>query len=239
VLKGHESGVELIVGRTVTLLEAWVFRVLALATLEHSSEVESWEDTVVGNNMVFPVGLEVIEVLETSSIGVTKEEGQESVSIINGIELLSFHKVFQVVLDYWFLVNSSSLGSCSVNINTITEGENILIFLVLKSEGVNTDHTSLVGKSGVNQFLLGFTGGVNNSWEEVLFNSFSSIDISEYCDFLSEGIILNFNHLITKVDINTSLVAFVEDNLIGVRELVDFLVRGPELDSSVFSSSSL
>jgi hypothetical protein len=102
-------------------------------------------------------------VLETSSIGVTKEEGQESVSIINGIELLSFHKVFQVVLDYWFLVNSSSLGSCSVNINTITEGENILIFLVLKSEGVNTDHTSLVGKSGVNQFLLGFTGGVNNS----------------------------------------------------------------------------
>jgi hypothetical protein len=239
VLEGHGSGVELVVGRPVALFEAGVLLVLALAALEHPAEVEPGEDAVVGHDVVLPVGLEVVVVLEAGGVGVAQEEREEGVAIIDGVEFLAVHEVLQVMLYYWFLVDSSSLSSSGVNINTITKGKNVIVFFVLKGIWVNTDHTSFVGKTCINQFLLGLAGGVNDSREEVLFNSFSGIDISEYCNLLSMGIMLNFNHFLTEVDVNISLATFFENNIVSVGELVDFLVRGPELDSSVFSRSSL
>ena len=71
VLEGHVSRVEVVVGGTVSLLEAGVCLVSTKSALHHSSEVNFGEDTVVGHEMVSEVGLEVVVVGETGGIGVT------------------------------------------------------------------------------------------------------------------------------------------------------------------------
>ena len=71
VLERHVSGVEMVVRRTVGLLEAGVFLVRSLLALQHPAEVKPREDAVVRHNVVHRVGLEVVEVLEASSVGVS------------------------------------------------------------------------------------------------------------------------------------------------------------------------
>ena len=61
----------MVVWGTVVLLEACILLRCSLARFQHSSEVESREDTVVGHHVVFPVRFVVIVVLEGSGIGVT------------------------------------------------------------------------------------------------------------------------------------------------------------------------
>jgi predicted DNA-binding transcriptional regulator AlpA len=46
---------------------------------------------------------------------------------------------------------------------------------------------------------------------------------------------VNLNHFPAKHNINSSLVAFVESNLVGIRESINLLVRGPVLYSSIGS----
>ena len=66
------------------------------------------------------------------------------------------------MLDYWFLVDSSSLSSGSVSINAITEGKNVFVLLVLKSVRINSDQALIVGQTSINQLLLRFASRVDD-----------------------------------------------------------------------------
>ena len=66
------------------------------------------------------------------------------------------------MLDYWFLVDSSSLSSGGVSINAITEGKDVFVLLVLKSVRINSDQTLIVGQTSINQLLLRFASRVND-----------------------------------------------------------------------------
>lgn len=131
VLERHVSGVEMVVRGTVGLLEAGVFLVRSLLTLQHPAEVKPREDAVVRHNVVHRVGLEVVEVLEASGVGVSEEERHEGVPVVDGIEILAFHELFNVVFDNRFLVHGSCLGPGSVNINAVAKGKDVLVSLVL------------------------------------------------------------------------------------------------------------
>jgi hypothetical protein len=58
------------------------------------------------------------------------------------------------------------------------------------------------------------------------------IDIAEDSNFLVKLVFLDFNHLPTEEDVNAALVALVEGDFISVWELIDFLVRRVELETS-------
>ena len=66
------------------------------------------------------------------------------------------------MLDYWFLVDSSSLSSGGVSINAITEGKNVFVLLVLKSVRINSDQALIVGQTSINQLLLRFASRVDD-----------------------------------------------------------------------------
>lgn len=77
----------------------------------------------------------------------TKIERHVGVTIINSIQFLTIHELLEIVLDDWSLMDGSCLGSCNVSSNTITESENIIESLVLKSVWVNVDNSFIIGYS--------------------------------------------------------------------------------------------
>lgn len=68
VFNRQVSGVKLIVGGTMSFLEAGEFLTHLHLRLHLSAEVPSGEDSVVGNPMVHGSGLVVVQVLEVSGI---------------------------------------------------------------------------------------------------------------------------------------------------------------------------
>ena len=58
------------------------------------------------------------------------------------------------------------------------------------------------------------------------------VDIAEDSNFLVKLVFLDFDHLPTEENVNPALVALVEGDFISVWELVDFLVRRVELETS-------
>ena len=58
------------------------------------------------------------------------------------------------------------------------------------------------------------------------------VDIAEDSNFLVKLVFLDFDHLPTEEDVNAALVALVEGDFISVWELVDFLIRRVELETS-------
>ena len=58
------------------------------------------------------------------------------------------------------------------------------------------------------------------------------VNIAEDSNFLVKLVFLDFDHLPTEEDVNAALVALVEGDFISVWELVDFLVRRVELETS-------
>ena len=80
---------------------------------------------------------------------------------------------------------------------------------------------------------------VDASGREWLLHDTSIVNVLEGSDLLSVGVLADLDHLPAEADINSSLVALVKSNLVGVWELVDLLVWGEVLDSSVGGGSSL
>jgi len=81
----------------------------------------------------------VPQMLEVSGVGVREIEWHVSVSIINGIALLSFQKLFHVMFHDWALSMGSILGSSGFSLDAISESEDVFESGVLKSVWVNID----------------------------------------------------------------------------------------------------
>ncbi len=93
VLEGSISGAELVVWRAITLLEAGVFVSHTHLSLHHTSEVPSSWETVMGYDVVHGCWLVVVVVLETGSVGVPEEEWHEGVSVVDGVEFVTFKEL--------------------------------------------------------------------------------------------------------------------------------------------------
>ena len=123
--------------------------------------------------MVHRVGLVVMQVLEVRGIRVAKIEGHESVTIIDSVEFLAFHELFNILLHNGSLMNGGSLSSCGVNTNAVAESKDVFKALVLKSVWVHIDNTLAISNLRIKKLLVRLSGRVNYSCEEVLLNHIS------------------------------------------------------------------
>jgi hypothetical protein len=176
-------------------------------------------------------GFVVPGVLEAGGVRVGEVEWPVSVTIIDSIQFLTFHD--------WALSVSGMLGSSGFSSNSITKSEDVLESRVLESVWVDIDKTSAVDNVSIDEFSMGFTWWVNISMSEWFFKDSSSINISESGNLFIELISVNLKHFPSEHNIDSSLVAFIKSDLVGIWESEDFLVWSPVLNSSTGSRSSL
>lgn len=179
------SLVPLVVRGTVSFFEAGELLAHLHLAFKNSSEVPSGEETVVGNEMVGCGRLVVVQVGEAGSVGMTKDEGHEGVSVVDSIQFLTFHELLNVLFHNWDLSSNSGLGSGSVNTDAITESKNVFESLVLESVWVNIDNTFTGSNTRLKKLLVGSGGRVDACGEEILFNDLASVNASEGGDLLA------------------------------------------------------
>jgi hypothetical protein len=80
---------------------------------------------------------------------------------------------------------------------------------------------------------------VNVGMEEWLFENFRGINVLEGSNLFSLSVNVNLEHFPSEHNINSSLMALFKSDLISIRELENFFVWSPVLDSSIGSGSSL
>ena len=170
VLEGHIARSKVVVGGTVALLEVGELLAHSHLALHLAAEIPSREQAVVRNAMIHSMGLVVMKMLEVRGIRVTKIEWHIGVTIIDSIQVTALHELLNIVLDDRGLVDSSSLGSSSIDSDAITESKDVLEALVLKSVGVNINDTLTVSDIGFSELLMRLAGRVDHSSKEVLLN---------------------------------------------------------------------
>ena len=233
------SWVEVLIWRSVSLLERGVVDTLGKVGLHLSSEVPLGEEAIGWNPMVVLCWLIAPGVLEAGGVGVREVEWHIGESIIDGVAFLTLHELLQVVLDNWALGVGSMLSSSDLSLDAITEGEDVLESGMLKSVWVHINKSGVVSDSTIQKSLVWHGSWVDASGAEWLLHDASIINVLEGGDLLSVGVLADLDHLPAEADIDTSLVALVKSNLVGVSELEDLLVWGEVLNSSVGSGSSL
>ena len=187
---------------------------------------------MVGNEVVPGGGLIIVQVREASRLGHRQIKREERVAVVDGIHLLAVQVLQNVVLDHWVLSLRSVVGSSQLTSNTVTERKDVFITLMLESVFVDIDESERVTKARVHDQILRLAGWVDASGEERLLDDLSRVDIAEDCDFLLVLVLLNLEHFPAEADINAALVALVQGDFVGVRELVDLLVGGVILNAS-------
>ena len=171
VLKRSPSRSKVVVRRTMSLFEAREFLSHLHLGLHHSSEVPSREDAIVGNGVIQSMRLVIVQVLEVASIRVAKVEGKEGVSVIDSVQFLAIHELLNILLDNRSLVYSSSLGSSCVDSNAISEGEDVLITLVLEGVGIDINDTFGICDARGDKLLVGLARRVDHTCEEILLDN--------------------------------------------------------------------
>jgi hypothetical protein len=239
VLQWVVSWVEVLIWRSVSLLERCVGDTLGKVGLHLSSEVPLGKEAIGWNPMVVLSGLISPGVLEAGGVRVREVEWHISESIIDGIALLTLEELLQVVLDNWALSVGSMLSSSDLSLDAVTEGKDVLESGMLKSVWVHVNKSGMISDSTIQKSLVWDGSWVDASGREWLLHDASIINILEGGDLLSMGVLADLDHLPAEADIDASLVALVKSDLVGVWELVDLLIWGEVLDSSVGGGSSL
>ena len=136
-----------VVRGSLVLAVARVIFCLTLEVLVHASEVLLAEDAVMGNEVVPSSGLVVVRVREASRLGHGKVQREESVSIVNGVHLLTVQVFEHIVLDDRVLCLSSGVGPGQLTTDAVAKGKNVFITLVLQSVFVDIDETVGISKA--------------------------------------------------------------------------------------------
>ena len=207
--------------------------------LHLSSEVPLGEEAIGWDPMVVLCWLIAPSVLEAGGVRVREVEWHIGESIIHSVALFALEELLQVVLDNWALGVGSMLSSSDLSLDAVTEGEDVLESGVLESVWVHIHKSRVISDSTIQKGLVWHGSWVDASGHEWLLHNGSIIDVLEGSDLLSVGVLADLDHLPAEADIDASLVALVESDLVGIWELVDLLVWGEVLDSSVGGRSSL
>merc|ERR1719246_51460 len=118
-------------GRSVVLVHGAVRFGLPCSRAQHHREVDAGEHSVVGNHVVPGVGLVVVLVCEAGRVRVSQPQRPPSVSVVDGVAIFSLHELKEVILNDGSLVHSSGLSAGSFATDAVTEGKNVLVFVVL------------------------------------------------------------------------------------------------------------
>ena len=136
-----------VVRGSLVLSVARVIFCLTLEVLVHASKVLLAEDAVMGHEVVPSSGLVVVRVREASRLGHGKVQREESVSIVNGVHLLTVQVFEHIVLDDRVLCLSSGVGPGQLTTDAVAKGKNVFITLVLQSVFVDIDETVGISKA--------------------------------------------------------------------------------------------
>lgn len=110
---------------------------------------------------------------------------------------------------------------------------------MLESVFVDINSTLGVSETGVSEELSRLGGRVDASGGESLLDDLVSVNVLHDSNLLTVFVLLDLKHFPAEHHIDASLVALFEGDLVGVWELVDRLVGGPVLDSSVGGGAAL
>ena len=152
------------------------------------------------------------------------------VTIINSIANLAIKELVEVVFNHWALGDGGVLGSSCLSLDSISPSENVLESFVLKSVGVDIDHTSVVGNTSFDKLGMRNRIRVDVGMVERMLNCLTTFNVFESSDFLSNLILVDLDHFPAELDINSTFEALIESNLICIRELEDLTVGGPVLN---------
>ena len=239
VLKWIVRWVEVLVWWTMGLLERSVVHSLRKVSFHLSSEVPLREKPVRWNPVVVLCWLVVPQVLEASSVGVRQVEWHVRESIIDSVALRARQELLDIVLDNWALSVGCVLGSSCLSLDAVSEGEDVLESGVLQSVWVHVHQPTVVGDAAVQQGLVWHRRWVDAGGEEWLLHDASIVNVLEGSNLLSVLVLSNLEHFPAEADIDASLVALVEGDLVGIAELVDLLVWSKVLDSGTGRGSTL
>jgi len=190
--------------------------------------------------MVSRCGLEVVQVRESSAVRVTEVHGHVRESIVDGVAVSSTEVAQNVVFHNGRLSHSSSVGTGSLSTDAISEGEDVLVVLVLHGVFVNINTTVRITKvRDVRKEFVGSGRRVNHGREERFLDDFVSVNVSEDSDFLTGFSSLDFGHFPSEHNINVTLSALVKSNLISISEFIDVLVGSPVLHASRVGGTSV
>ena len=199
--------------------------------------VQARQRTVVHGEVVGRGWLEVVQMGEAGRLEGSEVEDLLGESVVDTVWLLSVDPSEDVVLDDWGLLDDGAHGSGGLARDAVTEGEDVLEPLVLQSVSVDINQTSLVSDAGVLEPLPWSASWVHGGGGEVLLNSGAGVDVSESGGLDTVGILLDRGHLPSEVDLNASLLALIEDNLVGVWEWHDGLVWSDVHDAGSLGNS--
>lgn len=228
-----------IVGWTKVLFKSCILSCHFYSALYISVKVESWENTVIWNHVILPMRFIVVIMLEWGHILSSKPKGNEWVSIIDGIQILSMQKSLDIVFDDSTLGESSIVRWGCWNICAWSKGKNIFVFSWLKSVRVNINETISIDKWSSRNFFLWFWWRLSNKLIEILLNGFSSINVSKNTPIFSLRSLRDFKKFPTKVYFNVSLSALVKSNFVCIIKIENSLVWSPILNSCIIWGSSL
>ena len=140
VIQWVEFLTELVIWRTVSLLERGVFLSSVEIRAHLTLEVSLREETIAWNPMILWSWLISPGVLEAVGIGVREIEWHVGITIVDSIKLFAFHELMNVVLDHRTLSHSSNLSSCCFSLDAVTESKDVLKSTMLKSIWVHINH---------------------------------------------------------------------------------------------------
>ncbi len=229
VLQGVEAGGVVVVRGALRLCEACVLRTHALLVRHHVVEVQVGEDTVVRHRVVRGGRLVVVQVRETGAVGSAQVERHVLVSVVDGVALLALEELEDVVLHDGVLLDSTGVGAGGLARDAVTDGEDILVLVVLESVAVNVDHTSGVADTRIEQELVLTGRWVDVCADEVSFDGLTGVNVLEDGD-LGVSLLTDAEELPAEVDLNATLGALLKSDLVGVGEAVDEFVGRPVLD---------
>ena len=229
VLQSVVAGRVVVVRWALVLREGGVSGTHAELVVDGVVEVEVREDAVVGHAVVGGSGLEIVQVRESGAIGVAQPEWHVLVSIVDGVALLTLEELENVVLDDWVLVDGTSVGTGGLAADAVADGEDILVSVVLQGVAVDIDLAGGIADARVEDELVLLAGWVDVGVGEVMLHGLTSVDVLEGGD-VSAVLLADLEELPAEVDLDASLLALFEGDLVGVWESVDELVGCPVLN---------
>ena len=140
VLEGIEAGWVLVVRWAAVLLERGKLLAHANLVLDEVVEVEVGEDSIVRHAVIRGCRLEIMQVGETSAIGVAHPEWHVLVAVIDSVALFALKEAQHVVLDDGMLMDRARVRACRLSTDAVTDSKDIFELVVLKGVAVDIDH---------------------------------------------------------------------------------------------------